>query len=67
MNRLFLTLAAISLGCISVTAQPVQSLADSKFELKNGEVTMTVDAARGGKILSFRLQDKEVLSQTRFP
>lgn len=28
---------------------------------------MTVDAAHGGKILSFKYKDREVISQTRFP
>ena len=37
------------------------------FTLKNGNVTMTVDTEKGGKILSLKHQDKEVISQSRFP
>ncbi|MCR4824565.1 MAG: DUF4380 domain-containing protein [Bacteroidales bacterium] len=59
-------LASLALGWVA-SAQNVQTLDDSRYSLSSGGVTMTVDAARGGKILSFRLQDKEVLSQTRFP
>lgn len=68
MKRILLPLLAIlSLGCLAASAQTVQTLEDSKYSLSAGDVTMTIDAARGGKIVSFRLQDKEVLSQTRFP
>jgi len=35
--------------------------------LKSGEVTMTIDAGNGGKILSLKHGEKEVLSQSRFP
>jgi len=37
------------------------------FTLKNGEMTMTVDVAKGGKILSLKYLDHEVLSQLRWP
>ena len=68
MKRILLPLlAALCLGSITASAQTVQTLEDSKYSLTSGDVTMTIDAARGGKIVSFRLQDKEVLSQTRFP
>ena len=40
---------------------------NSVFTLKNGEAVMTVDIAKGGKILSLKLQDKEVISQSRWP
>ena len=40
---------------------------DQVFTLKSGEVTMTVNASKGGKIMSLKYQDKEVLSQSRFP
>jgi hypothetical protein len=32
-----------------------------------GDVTMTIDATKGGKILSLKLHDKEVISQSRWP
>ena len=37
------------------------------FELKNGEVTMTIDASKGGKILSLKHGEREVISQSRWP
>ena len=37
------------------------------FTLKNGDVTMTIDTEKGGKILSLKHQDKEVISQSRWP
>ena len=48
---------------------PRQSQENEKHlvTLKNGDVTMTIDAGNGGKILSLKHQDKEVLSQSRFP
>lgn len=37
------------------------------YVLKCGNVSMTVDAAKGGKILSFKYGDQEVISQLRWP
>ena len=62
---LFLLTAALCAG--SLSAQNIRSLGDGKYDIASGDVTMTVDAAHGGKILSFRLGDAEVISQTRFP
>ena len=42
-------------------------LNDQLFTLKNGDVSMTIDVAKGGKILSLKHQDKEVISQSRWP
>ena len=69
MKKLFLLplLAALYAGIPAVSAQTIQALEDAKYSIAAGNVTMTVDAARGGKILSFRYADREVLSQTRFP
>ena len=66
-KSLLLLLAALCLGCLSASAQNVQTLEDSRYSLSNGDVTMVVDAAHGGKILSFKLGDREVLNQGRFP
>lgn len=60
-------LAALTLGSAAASAQTVQALEDSKYSITSGDVTLTVDAARGGKILSFRLGDAEILNQGRFP
>lgn len=67
MKRFLLSLAAISLGSLMLSAQTFSNPEEGKYTITIGEVTMTVDADRGGKIVSFRYQDKEVLSQTRFP
>ena len=37
------------------------------FTLTNGRVSMVVNASKGGKILSLKFKDKEVLSQSRWP
>ena len=68
MKKILLPLlAALSLGCYTMSAQTITPLEDGKYSINAGEVTMTVDAAHGGKILSFRLGEAEVLSQTRMP
>ena len=36
-------------------------------EVKVGDITMTINPERGGKILSLKYKDKEVISQSRFP
>lgn len=40
---------------------------DQVFTLKNGNLTMTINPDKGGKILSLKYQDQEVLSQSRWP
>ena len=55
-------------ACVQVMAAAtvVEESADGKYIIKNGEVTMTIDV-NGGKILSYKYGDAEVISQTRFP
>ena len=66
MKKLVLSLlAAFSLGCFSLSAQTVTNSGDGKYTLRVGNVTMVVDASKGGKIMSYKYNDKEVLSQTR--
>jgi len=67
MKRLSLLAAGAFLAAATLSAQSVQSLDEEKYSLQNGSVTLTVDVAHGGKILSFRRGDKEVLSQMRWP
>jgi len=68
MRRFLLLLsAALMLGSAAASAQTVRALEDGKYSLTSGEATLTVDAARGAKILSFRLGDEEILNQGRFP
>ena len=59
----FLLLAAIAAAHAS--AQTVQGSVDEGFTIKAGNVTMTVSAKEGGKILSYKYGDQEMLSQLR--
>ena len=68
MKKILLPLlAALSLGCCTLAAQTITPLEDGKYDINAGDVTMTVDAAHGGKIVSFRLGEAEVLNQGRMP
>ena len=58
--------AALTFGCLA-SAQDINTLENNRFSISNGDVTLTVDAARGAKILSFQYQGKEVLSQSQRP
>lgn len=40
---------------------------DGKYTLQNGERTMVIDATKGGKILSLKYGEREVISQLRWP
>ena len=55
-------------ACVQVVAAATvaEESADGKYTIKNGEVTMTIDV-NGGKILSYKYGDAEVISQTTFP
>lgn len=66
-KHIIMLFAALSLGSAALSAQTVKAVEDGKYDIKVGDITMTVNAAQGGKIVSYRLGDKEVLSQTRFP
>ena len=68
LKRILLPLAAaLSLGCIAASAQGIKALENDRYSISSGDVTLTVDAARGAKILSFQYKDKEVLSQNQRP
>ena len=68
MKKLFLTLvAAVTMGSMALSAQTVNALDNGQYSIKVGDVTLTVDANRGGKVISYTYQDKEVLSKTRMP
>ena len=66
-KTLLLLVAALSIGSLALSAQTFKTAEEGKYTISNGDVSMTVDATRGGKILSFKYQDNEVLSQTRMP
>jgi len=63
MKKMFLT-AAVLTGFALTAAAADDS---DQFVLKSGDVTMTVDISKGGKILSLKHKDAEVISQSRFP
>ena len=70
MKRYFiLSMLAVVLGSTAASASVLQQEAgnDNKYELKVGDLTMTIDAAKGAKILSFKYQDAEVINQSRWP
>ena len=62
-------LLAVTMGCGTASAQPAD--AQDNHEglqcLKNGHLTMAIDGAKGGKILSFKYDDQEIISQSRWP
>ena len=54
---------AVAFGVTTTLAQDN----DGKYTLQNGERTMVIDAAKGGKILSLKYGEREVISQLRWP
>ena len=58
----FLAVAAV-LAATALSAQTVQKLDDEQYAVSVQDLTMTVDAAHGGKILSFKLGEQEVIAQ----
>lgn len=61
-------LATFMSGCLLLSAQTVTRLENNRYSVGVGDIAIIVDAAHGGKILSFTLeQDYEILSQTPFP
>ena len=57
-----LSVAAV-FAATALSAQTVQKLDDEKYVLSVQDLSMTVDAAHGGKILSFKLGEQEVIAQ----
>lgn len=65
MMKRFISLFLMTVA-ISVTTTLAQ-VNDGKYTLQNGERTMVIDAAKGGKILSLKYGEREVISQLRWP
>lgn len=63
MKRFFY---AALLACVTLTASADET-DNSVFTLQNGDAVMTVDISKGGKILSLKYKEQEVISQSRFP
>ena len=58
-----LFLMTVAFGVTTILAQDN----DGKYTLQNGDRTMVIDAAKGGKILSLKYGEREVISQLRWP
>ena len=73
MKKIFIVLTIAFLGWHGIAngQQPatanMQPKTDSLYTLTAGHVAMTIDASFGGRIRSLRYDDREVLSQTRWP
>ena len=70
MKRLLAALlVAFVMGGQTVLAQPAQGDQDATglYSLQCGRVKMEINAAKGGKILSLKYDDREMLSQLRWP
>ena len=70
MKRLLTALlVAFVMGGQTVLAQPAQGDQDATglYSLQCGHVKMEINAAKGGKILSLKYDDREMLSQLRWP
>ncbi len=61
----FLVSAVLVLMAGQAFAQTVGGSVENGFEIKAGEVTMTVSAKEGGKIMSYKFGDTEMLSQLK--
>lgn len=62
--RIIVALVAAAISA-PVSAQTVEGSVDEGFTIKAGGVTMTVSAKEGGKIMSYKYGDQEMLSQLR--
>ena len=70
MERLLTALlVAFVMGGQTVSAQPAQGDQDATglYSLQCGHVKMEINAVKGGKILSLKYDDREMLSQLRWP
>lgn len=63
MKRLFFTVAV--LAAFAATASAADD--GDQYVLKAGDISMTIDISKGGKVLSLKYKDAEVISQSRFP
>lgn len=64
-RTIVLFLMAVGMSYLSAqTVVTTQEGNDGKYVLYMGDVSMTIDAAHGGKILSYKYKDKEIISQS---
>ena len=64
-----LLMATVWMGCATLFAanQNIKELGESKYLIEVGDLSMVVNAATGGKILSFKYKDQEIISQLNRP
>ena len=68
MKRLVTLLATVVCLTTASAANPViKNLGESKYIIETGDLSLTINGAGGGKILSFKYKDTEVISQSTFP
>ena len=67
MKRNLSILAVCLLAAAASASAQTITEAEGKYTIAVGQTTMTIDATRGGKILSYKLGDAEVLNQGRMP
>lgn len=68
MKKLATLCMAIVCMTSSMAANPViKNLGESKYSIEVGDLSMIINGAGGGKILSFKYKETEVISQSTFP
>ena len=63
--RILFLLLAVAGSSFMAKAQEIKALENSQYSITSADVSLLIDAAKGGKILSFKYKDKEVLNQGR--
>ena len=62
-----LLVTMVCLASASAANPVIKNLGDSKYSIEVGDLFMTINGGGGGKILSFKYKDVEVISQSTFP
>ncbi len=65
-RTIFPMLLAMIYSQQAIAGEPTIKNSDAKYSIQMNDLTMTIDS-KGGKILSFKYKDAEVISQIRFP
>ena len=65
-RTIFPMLLAMIYSQQAIAGEPIIKNSDAKYSIQMTDLTMTIDS-KGGKILSFKYKDAEVISQIRFP
>ena len=65
-RTIFPMLLAMIYSQQAIAGEPIIKNSDAKYSIQMNGLTMTIDS-KGGKILSFKYKDAEVISQIRFP